>query len=101
MRSASGGSAPGSCTSGKTKVALPSSAVDQQTLISILPHITFKSAGVGGKPTIRFSGVNVQVVSGSGSTAGAVNGEGNVAECTGDNIFIVRDGQVQTPATHD
>jgi branched-chain amino acid aminotransferase len=30
-----------------------------------------------------------------------LNGEGNVAECTGDNIFIVRAGQVQTPATHD
>jgi branched-chain amino acid aminotransferase len=30
-----------------------------------------------------------------------LNGEGNVAECTADNIFIVRDGQVQTPGTHD
>jgi len=30
-----------------------------------------------------------------------LNGEGNVAECTGDNVFIVRGGQVQTPATHD
>jgi branched-chain amino acid aminotransferase len=29
------------------------------------------------------------------------NHEGNVAECTADNIFIVRDGQVQTPQTHD
>jgi branched-chain amino acid aminotransferase len=30
-----------------------------------------------------------------------LNGEGNVAECTADNIFIVRSGQVQTPASHD
>ncbi|HVT89382.1 MAG TPA: branched-chain-amino-acid transaminase [Tepidisphaeraceae bacterium] len=30
-----------------------------------------------------------------------LNHEGNVAECTGDNIFIVRDGQVQTPTTSD
>lgn len=30
-----------------------------------------------------------------------LNHEGNVAECTGDNIFIVRDGVVQTPTTHD
>ena len=29
------------------------------------------------------------------------NHEGNVAECTADNIFIVRLGQVQTPQTHD
>jgi branched-chain amino acid aminotransferase len=30
-----------------------------------------------------------------------LNHEGNVAECTGDNIFIVRAGQVQTPTTSD
>jgi branched-chain amino acid aminotransferase len=30
-----------------------------------------------------------------------LNLEGNVAECTGDNIFIVRSGQVQTPGTWD
>jgi branched-chain amino acid aminotransferase len=30
-----------------------------------------------------------------------LNHEGNVAECTADNIFIIRDGQVQTPGTAD
>ncbi len=30
-----------------------------------------------------------------------LNHEGNVAECTADNIFIVRNGQVQTPTTSD
>jgi branched-chain amino acid aminotransferase len=30
-----------------------------------------------------------------------LNHEGNVAECTADNIFIVRAGQVQTPTTTD
>ena len=30
-----------------------------------------------------------------------LNHEGNVAECTGDNIFIARGGEVQTPTTHD
>jgi len=30
-----------------------------------------------------------------------LNHEGNVAECTGDNIFIVRGGTVQTPTTSD
>ena len=39
---------------------------------------TFESSGVGGKPTVEFSGVNVQIVSGSGSTSGTVNGEGNL-----------------------
>ena len=30
-----------------------------------------------------------------------LNNEGYVAECTGDNIFIARRGQLQTPTTHD
>jgi len=30
-----------------------------------------------------------------------LNHVGNVAECTADNIFIIRDGQVQTPGTAD
>jgi branched-chain amino acid aminotransferase len=30
-----------------------------------------------------------------------LNSEGNVAECTADNIFIVQDGQVRTPQTSD
>jgi hypothetical protein len=39
---------------------------------------TYVAGGVGGKPTVEFSTVNVQVISGSGSTSGAVNGEGNL-----------------------
>jgi branched-chain amino acid aminotransferase len=35
------------------------------------------------------------------SEAIMLNHEGNVSECTADNIFVVRDGQVQTPTTHD
>ena len=30
-----------------------------------------------------------------------LNHDGNVAECTGDNIFVVRDGVVRTPTTAD
>jgi branched-chain amino acid aminotransferase len=30
-----------------------------------------------------------------------LNQEGNLAECTGDNVFIVRQGEVQTPTTSD
>jgi branched-chain amino acid aminotransferase len=30
-----------------------------------------------------------------------LNHEGNVAECTADNVFIVKNGNVLTPATHD
>lgn len=35
------------------------------------------------------------------SEAIMLNHEGNVAECTGDNIFIVKEGIVYTPTTHD
>src|SRR5947207_1878463 len=39
---------------------------------------TYVSSGVGGRPTVQFASVNVQVVSGSGSTTAAVNGLGNL-----------------------
>src|SRR5205807_9418104 len=55
------GSAP-SCSSGTTAVLAP----------------TFVASGVGGEPTVRFAAVNVQIVSGSGATNGAVNGTGNL-----------------------
>jgi hypothetical protein len=55
------GAAP-SCAAGRTAVLAP----------------TYVSSGVGGKPTVVFAALNVQVVSGSGSTSGAVNGVGNV-----------------------
>jgi hypothetical protein len=55
------GSTP-SCAHGTTAVLAP----------------TYVSHGVGGKPTVQFAAVNVQIVSGSGSTAGAKNGRGNL-----------------------
>jgi hypothetical protein len=64
------GAAP-SCTGGTTAVLAP----------------TYVSSGVGGKPTAEFSSVNVQIVSGSGSTSGAVNGEGNLIVGYGENTF--------------
>lgn len=39
-----------------------------------------------GQPTVRFSGVNVQVVSGSGATDGTINGRGNLI--VGYNEFL-------------
>ena len=38
---------------------------------------TYVSPGVGGKPTVRFAAVNVQILNGLGSTA-SVNGTGNL-----------------------
>ena len=47
---------------------------------------TYVAAGVGGKPTVEFSTVNVQVVSGSGATDGAVNGTGNLIVGYAENV---------------
>jgi hypothetical protein len=60
------------------KVALPREESEQQKLLAILPYIKYVENGVGGKPTIQVSGANLQVVSGTGSTSGPVNGAGNL-----------------------
>jgi hypothetical protein len=68
----------GAKASGKYKsVQLPGTG-GLEALNKILPHVNYLEKGVAGKPTIQFSGVNVQVVSGSGLTSGAINGEGNL-----------------------
>jgi hypothetical protein len=46
-------------------------------LEATLQGVTRVESGVAGKPTIQFSGVNVQVVNGSGSES-TLNGEGNL-----------------------
>jgi hypothetical protein len=71
------GGATGSCKTNETPVALPSEKAQQETLLSILAHAKYEEKGVGGKPTVQFSGVNVQVVNGEGHTYTA-NGEGNL-----------------------
>jgi hypothetical protein len=55
---------------------LPSPA-ELEALGQILPHVKYVESGVGSKPTIQFSGVNVQIVNGEGKTKSA-NGEGNL-----------------------
>jgi hypothetical protein len=51
-------------------------AVDKETLLAVLPCIKFIESGIDKKPTVQFSGCNVQIVSGGGKTNEA-NGEGN------------------------
>lgn len=43
----------------------------------------------------------IEAIDAGVSEAVMLNHEGNVTECTADNIFIVRSGQVQTPTTAD
>ena len=64
----SGGTTTGNCGTNK-EVQLPEGKTEQETLISLLPYIKYEASGVGSKPTIKFSGVNLQIVNGDGTTA--------------------------------
>jgi trimeric autotransporter adhesin len=66
----------GSCGSGTT-VKLPSEAKEQEKLIAVLPYINYQAEGVGKKPTVQFTGVNLQVINGSGVET-TINGTGNL-----------------------
>ena len=81
------GGTSGTCATGTTTVELPSSQQDQQTLIKILPYISFEQyldghAPVSGivnppaHPTIVVRGANVQVVKTRGATV--ADGTGNL-----------------------
>jgi hypothetical protein len=48
-----------------------------ESLKGLAGHVKVLGAGIDGKPTIQFSGVNVQVVNGEGKTE-STNGEGNL-----------------------
>jgi hypothetical protein len=85
------------------KAGLTSSELE--TLKNILPHITYVASGVGGKPTVQFSGVDVQLVNGEGKTETA-NGEGNLVigydenpgkrEQTGSHDLVLGESQTFT-----
>jgi len=66
----------GSCGAG-TSVTLPGEKAEQEKLISILPHVDYEASGIDKQPTIQFTGVNLQVIDGSGSET-TVNGTGNL-----------------------
>src|SRR5438309_249642 len=71
------GTSEGTCTEPKyTAVRLPESG-GLAALSNILPHMKYMEAGVGGKPSIQLSGVNLQIVNGTGENF-STNGEGNL-----------------------
>ncbi len=67
---------------------------DAEDAIAALEHVTESMSLelVDGYPVIRFTGVNVQVVSGAGSTSGSVNGVGNLLIGYHENIVDERTG---------
>jgi hypothetical protein len=76
-------------------------AEEQATLKAILPFIKFSGSAIGGKPTIQFSGANVQILSGAGKET-TLNGAGNLVvgydespgAQTGSNNIVVGTKQV-------
>jgi hypothetical protein len=73
------GGGSGTCATGSTAVQMPSSATDQQTLISVLPYLSFNAAGIGGKPTIVVRGANLRMMRATTSTSTTTgDGTGNI-----------------------
>ncbi len=70
------GGAKGECEGTATAVEVPP-PVEMKTLVEILPHVSYSAESVGKKPTVQFSGVNLQIVNGTG-TMKTSNGEGNL-----------------------
>jgi hypothetical protein len=89
------GGATGECKKGSSSVGLPSNIEQQEKLLTILKHVTVKEKGVDGKPTIVFSGANVQVVAGTkeNETTGlgnlVVGNDENPGTQTGSNNLIM------------
>jgi hypothetical protein len=63
---------------GKYEKLASFSESEEQQLKALLKYVKVQASGVAGKPTVQFSGANVQIVSGAGKTNAAVNGEGNL-----------------------
>jgi hypothetical protein len=73
----SGGiSTKATCEKETVLVELPP-ASEMPTLVSILSHMKYEASGIDSQPTIRISGVNVQIINGAGTTA-TNNGKGNL-----------------------
>ncbi len=51
---------------------------EQEKLQTLLSHMQFEAEGIDKKPTIQFTGVNVQILSGAGKESSLPNGEGNL-----------------------
>jgi hypothetical protein len=71
------GGTTGTCASG-TALKVPASAADQQTLIDLLPYVSFRASGIGGKPTVDFKGINVHVAKRNDTALSDKDGTGNL-----------------------
>jgi hypothetical protein len=74
----SGGDNPSVYCDGAKTMLMPDSVGDQQKLIDLLPYITFKASGVGKKPTLLFTGMNIQIIKKEWPGYGNTDGTGNL-----------------------
>jgi hypothetical protein len=74
----------GRCSSGSRPItlAIQSEVTSLQRQVAALQaklsKVSYSASGLNGKPTVKISGANLQVVNGSGSTSAPVNGLGNL-----------------------
>lgn len=68
---------PNATHEGKYEKLADFSTSEEQELKALLKYLKVESSGIDGKPTVQFSGANVQVVNGMGNTH-STNGEGNL-----------------------
>ena len=75
---------------GALKSELGSLDTEVGSLKTKLSKVSYNASGLNGKPTLQISGANLQLVDGSGTTDGTVNGLGNLF------IGYDEDGREQT-----
>jgi hypothetical protein len=74
----SGGDNPSVYCAGSQTMLMPDSVADQQKLIDLLPYISYKASGVGKKPTLVFTGLNIQISKKEFPGFGNTDGTGNL-----------------------
>jgi hypothetical protein len=97
-----GGWTDSHCTSvsatheGKFEKLASFSESEEAQLKALLKYVKVQASGVAGKPTVQFSGANVQVVNGEGRTA-SKNGTGNFVIGYDENP----EGKLEQTGSHD
>jgi hypothetical protein len=81
---------------GKFEKLASFSEAEEQQLKALLKYVKVQASGVAGKPTVQFSGANVQVVNGEGKTA-SKNGTGNLVIGYDEN----KEGKHEQTGSHD
>ena len=74
----SGGDNPSVYCAGAKTILMPDSVADQQKLIDLLPYVTYKASGVGQKPTLKLTGLNLQISKKEYPGFGNTDGTGNL-----------------------